>query len=165
MTEESINVRYEWYAMHRSKIEIMDELEKEKIAWGAFSRNIKDNSFVYVGKEMCLLAPMYFLTFNKNNHIKYLLSVLNSKFYKVFSNWYFPRLSDNSNIVRTVYLEQIPIPIPATKVEAQLEKLVDEILHLKALGKRTEILELQIDEIVYEMYDLNDEEIRYICKS
>ena len=66
--------------------------------------------------------------------------------------------------IQTYLLEQLPIKVISLKEQQPIEKLVDEILHLKAKGKRTEILELQIDEIVYEMYDLNDEEISYICK-
>ena len=49
-------------------------------------------------------------------------------------------------------MELLPIPLPNKKTEGKLTKLVDQILKAKAENKRTNILEAQIDEIVYEMY-------------
>ena len=136
----------------------LSEFDKEKIV---YAQMVSEPCFTYDNTGILINQLCYILTGNK---IKYLICLLNSKVIAKYFRSNFPVLGAKGFMIQKDHIITLPIPLPAPKVETQLEKLVDEILHLKALGKRTEILELQIDEIVYEMYDLNDEEIRYICK-
>ena len=44
-------------------------------------------------------------------------------------------------------------------------EIVDKIISKKAAGKDTQALEKQLDEMIYKLYDLNEDEIKLIEKS
>jgi len=48
------------------------------------------------------------------------------------------------------------------KAQQPFVALVDQILELKKAGKDTQALEDEIDEMVYRLYDLTDEEIAIV---
>jgi hypothetical protein len=58
-------------------------------------------------------------------------------------------------------IRDIPIPQISTKQQKSLVKLVDQILKLKSHDPKadTKALENQIDQMVYQLYDLSDDEI------
>ena len=55
-------------------------------------------------------------------------------------------------------LINIPIKIADKNLENKIIKLVEEIIELKKLNKDTQDLENQIDEMVYNLYELTEEE-------
>lgn len=59
------------------------------------------------------------------------------------------------------YVETIPIIKSAPKIKDQIEKLVTEILEIKKQNSTGETLKLEteIDQLVYEIYGLSEEEI------
>lgn len=59
------------------------------------------------------------------------------------------------------YMEFVPIPSLLPKVKAQLDKLVDKRLGMEA-GPAAEAVEREIDQVVYGLYGLTDEEIRIV---
>ncbi|MES2764697.1 MAG: TaqI-like C-terminal specificity domain-containing protein, partial [Bacteroidota bacterium] len=98
-----------------------------------------------------------------SNH--FLLSILNSKLIGFYINKItekgeqrlFPRVSLTT-------IKNLPIPeIPATE-QSPLSTLVEEILAKKQRGEETVELERRIDEMVYTLYDLTEEEIAVIEK-
>lgn len=101
-----------------------------------------------------------FVVSENGNSLKVLLGILNSR----LMNWYFSNCFVDYNI-KPKYIEQLPLP--AKIISSDLEKKVTEILYLKAKDKEidTSILENQIDQIVYKLYDLIAEEIQIIEQS
>ena len=95
---------------------------------------------------------------NEDNNF-WILGVLNSK----ILDWFFRRTSTNNNV--NVYeIEALPIPkiTPANQALAdQIEALVDQILAAKKDNPNadTAALETQIDQLVFELYGLTEEEI------
>ncbi len=61
-----------------------------------------------------------------------------------------------------IYMEKIPIPGISEEKRAPFITLVDQILDLKKSGGDTTGLERQIDEMVYELYELTPEEIALV---
>lgn len=59
------------------------------------------------------------------------------------------------------YIETMPYKVPHAKVKAQLERLVDKRLGLEA-GAKAEAVEREIDQVVYGLYGLTDEEIAIV---
>ncbi|MFM6422481.1 hypothetical protein, partial [Planktothrix sp.] len=61
-------------------------------------------------------------------------------------------------------IEMLPIKKPTETEELLLEKLVDQILNIKKSNPNadTTILEQQIDQLVYELYGLTEEEIKIV---
>jgi adenine-specific DNA-methyltransferase len=76
-------------------------------------------------------------------------------------DWYFRKTSTN-NHVNGYEIEQLPIlKIPESEQQPFIE-LVDKILLDKKAGKETKELEEQIDQLVYKLYELTEEEIKIV---
>ena len=59
-------------------------------------------------------------------------------------------------------LNNLPIPNINTNIENKIISLVEKIIKNKTKGNDTEKEEKEINEIVYKLYDLNEEEIKII---
>ena len=99
-----------------------------------------------------------------------LLGVLNSKFMNyVFVNKFKDKhLAGGYLGINKNNLDTLPIFEPNAKNQKIADKiinLVDKILESKAQGKETSALESQVDDLVYELYNLNDSEIKIIEKT
>ncbi|MGL5956012.1 MAG: Eco57I restriction-modification methylase domain-containing protein, partial [Brevinema sp.] len=93
--------------------------------------------------------------------IDYLYGILNSMlFKKCYIKYYSGGGIEGELTIFT--LEQFPIPIPTKGQERTINALVDTILDKKQHQLSTDKEEQQIDQIVYEMYGLSEEEIRII---
>ena len=89
--------------------------------------------------------------------LKSLLGILNS----TLMNWYFSNCFVDYNI-KPKYLEQLPLPINIGSQE--LDGFVESLINAKSVNidADTTGLEHQIDQLIYKLYDLTEEEIRII---
>jgi adenine-specific DNA-methyltransferase len=64
----------------------------------------------------------------------------------------------------TDYMQQIPIPVATPEQKQALEALVEQILAAKQADPKADVqsLETEIDQIVYQLYDLSPVEIRLV---
>ena len=95
--------------------------------------------------------------------LKSLLAVLNSK----AIGYYISTFGDKSNQalfprVSMKMLKQIPIPKVTLLQQKELDLLVEEVISQKKVNNDTSSLEHQIDELVYQFYNLTPEEIAII---
>ena len=95
--------------------------------------------------------------------VKTLLAVLNSK----AVGYYISTFGDKSNQalfprVSMKMLKQIPIPKTSLLQQKKLDLLVEEVISQKKDNNDTSLLEHQIDKLVYQLYNLNPEEIAII---
>ena len=106
----------------------------------------------------------------KNNFqfsLLYILGLLNSK----TLNYLHQKMSDNKGKIFAKVLKNnlVKLPIPDISLEQQqpIVKLVDKILEIKRQNPRADTtkLEREIDEIVYKLYGLTEEEIQIIEES
>jgi type II restriction/modification system DNA methylase subunit YeeA len=163
--KDEIEIRYEWYAMQRCANTYYTEFEKEKIVWGGFSSNA---SFSFVEKGMFVNAPANILISN-NGYTKFLCGIMNSKIF----DWEFKQVGiflGQAFEWGKQSVEKIPIP-PVTSqnqpLVSQIESLVDQILLKKQStdDSDTSGLEQQIDQLVYQLYDLTPNEIALVESS
>jgi len=112
--------------------------------------------------SICVNSCHVLISRNKEN-IKFLLAILNSKLLQ----WVFeiknPQMVDKAFAeIKVVYVESLPIKFPSSFIEIQ--SLVEEILKLKEADSTTDttFLENKIDDLVYKMYDLTEDEIKII---
>ncbi len=107
---------------------------------------------------------------------KGILAILNSD----LIGWYFRKkfqISDDDTFPQIMIRDILQFPIPAIdkKIDAELNKLVDQLLLLNneksetklqtkisQLESKIDYCESRINEIVYQLYDLNEEEIKLI---
>ena len=95
----------------------------------------------------------------KEYPLKYILALLNS----TLINYIFRTLFLNKDIYK-YQLEQIPIPVVSNKEQQPIINLVDKILAAKQVDSKTDTSEWerQIDKLVYDLYDLDDNERKLI---
>jgi hypothetical protein len=87
------------------------------------------------------------------------LAILNSK----IVDWIFRKTSTNNHI--NIYeIEQIPIPMVTAQQEDEVVEVIQEILAAKKADPTADTLELEaeIDQLVYKLYGLTDEEIAIV---
>jgi hypothetical protein len=95
----------------------------------------------------------------KNNSLEGLLGVLNSKLF----NWlYSKRYFDYE--IKPIYLRNSPL---CNTNDTELNKLVREIIQLRDVDEKADISKLtsKINRLVYQLYDLTEEEIEIIENS
>ena len=102
----------------------------------------------------------------KNNEVclKFILGCLNSR----ITHWYFVNLynefDDLFPQIKTNEFKTLPVPITSSDNQRPIISLVDQILTLKKENPQadTSALETEIDELVYQLYELTDEEIAVV---
>ena len=96
--------------------------------------------------------------------LKFLLAILNSK----VSEWYFKLIGTTTgmgtNRWKKYKIELLPIKQPSEEQEKQIENLVNQILqnNKKNLQVENITIENQIDQLVYQLYGLTEEEIAIV---
>jgi hypothetical protein len=96
--------------------------------------------------------------------LKYVLGILNSK----LINWYFRNRFDDKHLaggyisMNTVLLQKIPIC--KSEDTNQFVSIIEKILSIKRQSETADTTDLQnkIDQLVYQLYDLTEEEIKII---
>lgn len=148
---------YEWYEI-QDAIEYHEVFESPKIIFPDISKegnfSLDEEGGIYL-TNTCYAIPY---------PDKYLLGVLNSRavyfFYKNISSSY------RGGYLRYIYqyLEKIPIPDSSSDQRGSIENKVDQILELKERNPEADTKELEegIDQIVYQLYGLEDHEIEMI---
>ncbi|UOR25118.1 class I SAM-dependent DNA methyltransferase [Helicobacter pylori] len=148
---------------HLRNCAYLEDFEKEKIVYPCIMA--KEPCFVYEEKGFYAPAPANIITGDKIE-IKYITALLNSKcIYFAMRKFYMGGGIEGE--LKTNNLEKIPIP----KITPQNQKLARKITDgaeaiLEAKEKdpkaNTQELEKEIDALVYQLYNLTDEEIKII---
>ncbi len=136
----------------------MNDFDKPKIVWGEISDKPK---FAFDDANYYAEATTFLMTGEK---LKFLLGILNSK----LSAWYFSLIGTTTgmgtNRWKKYKIELLPIKMPSEKQENQIELLINKILSIKKQNPNTDTtdLENEIDQLVYQLYELTEEEIKII---
>ncbi|MEO0298969.1 MAG: TaqI-like C-terminal specificity domain-containing protein [candidate division WOR-3 bacterium] len=157
-----------WYDLWRPRKENIFNGEKLVVPQRSYR-----NTFGYSNNPWYASADVYFITQNdKKISLKYILAILNSK---LFYLWFYYRGKKKGEM-----LELYQTPLSETPIKRIIEKdqecfilLVDQILtltqsldYLSNPQKQAKVKEFerQIDQIVYKLYDLTEDEIKIIEK-
>ena len=132
------------------------EFEKEKIVYPNMTKFLP---FIYENEGVYTNQKCFIIT---GNSLKYLTAYLNSKLFKCVFRDNFPELQGGTRELSKVFFEQLPIPQISKPAQQPFIALVDKILTAKQQGQDTRTLETQIDQMVYQLYDLTDDEIKII---
>ncbi|MFP6262800.1 Eco57I restriction-modification methylase domain-containing protein [Helicobacter pylori] len=146
----------------------LEDFEKEKIVYGEI---VQEPRF-YLDNGECELGGFYaeatsfILT---GEHLHYLLGMLHSKLITfAFKTFYAGGgLGESGYRYKKAFIERLPIPQITKSNKPTADKiiaLVDKILQIKEKDPKanTQKLEKEIDALVYQLYNLTDEEIKII---
>ncbi|GAA8846482.1 class I SAM-dependent DNA methyltransferase [Helicobacter pylori] len=160
--------RYEWYCLQRWAASYYQEFEKEKIVYGEI---VQEPRF-YLDNGECQLgyfyaeATSFILT---GEHLRYLLGILHSKLITfAFKTFYAGGgLGESGYRYKKAFIERLPIPQITPQNQELARKITDgaeRILKTKEKDPKanTQELEKEIDALVYQLYNLTDEEIKII---
>lgn len=139
----------------------LEEFEKDKIVWTPVNGIY---SFAYVEAGYYFNNSLFMITDNNNdtNKLKYLLAILNTATLK-FGSLITPLTEVGQYTYGSKeFMQTVPIPEADSKTKNNITKLVDDIIMLKKQDKDTTALEKKIDEIVYSLYGLSDEEVKVV---
>lgn len=154
-------IRYEWYCMQRPRYDKFGKLGFSKIIYQELSQG---SSFAFDEDGDYLLNNSAYYIHSQHDD-KYLLAILNSKLIEyVYSKYYCTKLGKTG--VRWLAQNIVNLPIvDAEEFQKQdIIKIVDQILSLKKYScvADTSSLEAKIDQLVYQLYGLTDEEISIV---
>jgi hypothetical protein len=159
--KEETGIRYEWYALQRCAATYYPEFEKEKVVWAETTQEVK-MSFVPSG---IYLQKTCFMITGKN--LKYLEGIINSLLIEWYARKSAHQLGFNGLYLSGTYMEKLPIPPITSTTEPivlQIESLVDKIIAAKKENPKANTIawEREIDRLVYQLYELTDEEIMIV---
>ncbi|GAA7260616.1 class I SAM-dependent DNA methyltransferase [Helicobacter pylori] len=153
---------------HLRNCAYLEDFEKEKIVYGEI---VQEPRF-YLDNGECELgyfyaeATSFILT---GEHLRYLLGMLHSKLITfAFKTFYAGGgLGESGYRYKKAFIERLPIPKITEKNQELAHKITDsakQILVLKEKDPKanTQKLEKEIDTLVYQLYNLTDEEIKII---
>ncbi len=152
--------RYEWYCLQRWAASYYQDFEKEKIVWAEMT---DEPRFIYDNKGFYTNQTCYFIARDD----KYLFAILNSKVIYFFMRQMASNLGEGAFRWIKQFIERLPIPQITEKNQELADKITDcaeRILKLKEKDPKanTQGLEKEIDALVYQLYNLTDEEIKTI---
>ncbi|GAA8512852.1 class I SAM-dependent DNA methyltransferase [Helicobacter pylori] len=148
---------------HLRNCAYLEDFEKEKIVYPCIMA--KEPCFVYEEKGFYAPAPANIITGDKIE-IKYITALLNSKcIYFAMRKFYMGGGIEGE--LKTNNLEKISIPKITPQNQELAHKITDcakQILEAKEKDPKanTQKLEKEIDALVYQLYNLTDEEIKII---
>lgn len=151
---------YKWYEVQDS-IDYWENFEQPKLIWPVIA---KEPRFTidyegYYSNDKTFISPVAH---------PWLLALLNSKVVWFYLKAICSVLGDPEKggrlELRSIYVSTIPIVEPTDSDNQHLTKLVTQILQLKKQDPvaDTTVLEAEIDQVVYRLYGLNEDEIRLV---
>jgi adenine-specific DNA-methyltransferase len=131
------------------------DLEKPKLVYPDIAEGL---NFAYDNSNFYINNTAYFL----NTGNKYLMAVLNSKLINYYYKFIAVSLGQKAQRAFTIYIQEIPIKQISEKAQQPFITLVDKILLAKQAAKDTKTLEKKIDTLVYQLYNVTQEEIEIV---
>ncbi len=154
-------IRYEWYALQRCAATYYEEFQKEKII---YQEIVQESSFSYSAETEIFCLDTGRIITGKN--LKFINAILNSKtfFYAIKLFYGGGGLGSKGVRMKHTFFEDFKIPELSIDQQAPFITLVERILATKTENPQadTSLLENEIDQMVYALYGLNDEEIALI---
>ncbi len=157
-------IRYEWYALQRCAASYYQLFEEEKIVWGLISGGW-DFAYDHTGH---LLTSASFLLTTTEISLKTLLGIFNSKVFKFQFTLLGEMTAGGAFVFKKTTIEKLLLPNSLLVGEdPSIESKVTQILSLKKDNSEadTAALEAEIDQLVYALYGLTEEEIKIVEES
>jgi hypothetical protein len=144
----------QWFETQDS-ISYWDDFSKQKIVWADLART--GNAFTYDNTGAIVLNTCYILTTmtNDEREVKYLLALLNSKLILFYMNLISSKLDETGWRWFKQFVEILPIANALD--DSDFTYYVDTIMSLP-----TNTLEDKINQMVFDIYGLTEEEISFI---
>ena len=133
----------------------MDDFSKQKIVWGNLCLSAQ---YAMADPDMFINAPSPMIVPGE----WYMLAILNSK----LADWYIRGLGVTRNggyfEYKPMFVDKLPVPELSADQQKVLNDLAKKAQAGRTAGISTEDIEVRINQVVYAIYGLTDEEVAYI---
>jgi len=137
--------------------EYFDLMHSPKIMWGEISDHTKFS--IDIAGVYCVDATCFFMT---GKDLYYLLAILNSK----LSEYAFSHIGTTTGMGTTRWkkykIELLQVAKPDKTLKEAITNKAIELIEKRKKGEEVSSIESEIDNLVYRLYQLNDEEISEI---
>ncbi len=144
------------YGLHRAREQYFFEGEKIMVT----RKCPKQPIFTYTDFD-CFVSQTFFVIQSTRINLKYLTGLLNSKLIAFWLRKKGKMQGNNYQLDKEPLLE-IPIYNPTKHEANNITALVDKIISQKQKGEDTKDYENQIDKLVYQLYDITEDEQKLI---
>ena len=130
----------------------MEDFSKQKIIYPEITKFINfynDESHFFTNNK-CFIVT--------GKHIAYLTALLNSSLFKYCFLDNFPELLGGTRELRKVFIEKIPVLKVSNEINHAFETILKKIQNANRVNSRDKKLELELDRMIFELYELTDEE-------
>lgn len=157
--KDETGIRYEWYALQRWGANYYREFDEEKLIYIHTARN---HEFFYDTEKHYVNNSCYIIA----NKSKFLFCFLNSSLFKYFKKIKFVAYGDGTEDGRCKLdgNKMATVPIRYNVDERPFEKLFVELQNAVKNDntERITALESEIDQLIYRIYDLTENEIKIV---
>lgn len=148
-----------WFEI-QDNVAYWNDFEKPKIIYPELTKFLNfyfDKEAEYYTNNKCFI-------FTSDINIYWLNAFFNSRLWRYCFQNNFPELLGGTRELRKVFFDKIPVKQISVKEEIPFKKLVTQIVSLKKQNPSADTtdLESQIDQLVYQLYDLTEEEIKIV---
>lgn len=148
---------HKWFET-QDNIAFWEDFQKPKLVWkriGSILRFCYDESGAYCLDSTCIAT---------GSKVKFLAAVLNSKLCNKELFRLSPKTGTGDLIISVQALNPLSVPVPNLEQENEICGILDKIIDLKKQDPSADTtdLENQIDQLVYQLYGLTEEEIKIV---
>jgi hypothetical protein len=133
----------------------LEDFSKQKIVWG--NLNLKASYAIAPG-GFFVNAPCPMILPSS----RYLLAILNSK----LADYFIRNLGVTRNggyfEYKPMFIEKLPVPIISSEAQSQFDEVVEILFAKRSSNNATYEIEDKIDDMIYELYQLTSEEVRFV---
>ncbi|MEK6510648.1 TaqI-like C-terminal specificity domain-containing protein [Myroides odoratimimus] len=130
----------------------MEDFSRPKVIYPNMTKFLP---FVYDDKGFLTNQKCFIITGEK---IAFLTAFLNSSLFKYCFRDNFPELQGGTRELSKVFFDKITVLKVTDEINQQFEKLILNIQSLKTENKKTKNIEIQVDNIIFDLYDVTVEE-------
>lgn len=157
---------------------------EEYIKWGSWLMSSKEAKYYFqnkilirqiigdkfiaaIDKSMSIADQTLYICIPNNKmdiSLEYYLALINSKLYGFYFRKFYSEEDNLFPKIKVNELKNLPVIIPTKEIENKIIEFVNEVILNKEINNEidTSALESQIDQLVYQLYGLTEEEIKII---
>ena len=158
--KQETGIRYEWYALQRCAASYKSHFDKDKIVWPLTA----DKWGFALDTEKHYLTSGGFMLVSTEMPLQYILGILNSNLMKFLFTQIGVMTAGGAYTLKKATIDEFPLKISSKEIQNPIISLVEHILTLKKEDSKADTSELEneIDELIYQLYGLTEEEIAVV---
>jgi len=140
-----------WFETQDS-ISYWEDFSKQKIIYPEITKflNFYRDTDGFFTNNKCFIVT--------GQHISFLTAFFNSSLFKFCFKDNFPELLGGTRELRKIFMEEIPVIQITDKIDNQFKAVIDALQNLKRQFMDSKRLEIQIDNMIFDLYKLTAEE-------